>query len=367
MKHDPAKRPNEVFAIRPGEYLLTTAEKKRILLNNIYGVDIDPQAVEVTKLSLLLKVLEHENKETINQILRLFRDRALPNLDTNIKCGNSLIDSDFYRGQQASLFDDADIRRVNQFDWHKAFPQVMARGGFDGIIANPPYVRVQVLNEWAPLEVEYYKQRYKSASKGNYDIYVVFVEKGLSLLNKNGLLGFILPHKFFNAQYGEALRGLIAKGKHLSHVVHFGDQQVFEGATTYTCLMFLDKAGADKLTFERVDDLDEWRRTGKTTSGTVASKAITGAEWSFAIGKGAALLDRLRAMPKKLGDIADLFVGLQTDADEVFILEEVKREGNRVLCSSAATERTHQFEDLHLKRLLKGSLNIRRCWIYRRL
>ncbi|MCX6843362.1 MAG: N-6 DNA methylase, partial [candidate division WOR-3 bacterium] len=197
VKHDPAKRPNEVFAIRPGEYLLTTAEKKRILLNNIYGVDIDPQAVEVTKLSLLLKVLEHENKETINQTLRLFRERALPNLDSNIKCGNSLIDSDFYRGQQGGLF-DADIRRVNAFDWHKAFPQVFNRnpssspskgedrgegdnrqseignrewvGGFDADIGNPPYIRVQALNEWAPLEVECYRQHYRSASRGTCDI-----------------------------------------------------------------------------------------------------------------------------------------------------------------------------------------------------
>jgi hypothetical protein len=103
----------------------------------------------------------------INQTLRLFRERALPNLDSNIKCGNSLIDSDFYRNQQTSLFDDTDIRRVNQFDWQKAFPEVMARGGFDVIYGNPPYVRVQVLNEWAPLEVEYYRQCYRPANKGS--------------------------------------------------------------------------------------------------------------------------------------------------------------------------------------------------------
>ena len=71
--------------------------------------------------------------------------------------------------------------------------------------------------------MEYYKRRYRAAGKGNYDIYVVFVEKALSLLNERGQLGFILPHKFFNAQYGEPLRGLIAEGRHLADVVHFGD------------------------------------------------------------------------------------------------------------------------------------------------
>jgi hypothetical protein len=203
----------------------------------------------------------------------------------------------------------------------------MARGGFDADIGNPPYIRVQALNEWAPLEVEYYKQRYQSASKGNYDIYVVFVEKGLSLLNKNGLLGFILPHKFFNAQYGEALRGLIAKGKHLSHVVHFGDQQVFEGATTYTCLMFLDKAGADRLAFEKVDDLDEWRRTGKATRGAILDKAVTGGVWNFAVGDKVALLTKLGELPTTLGSIAErIGQGIRTSANEVYVLDFVKPE-----------------------------------------
>ncbi len=107
----------------------------------------------------------------------------------------------------------------------------MRSGGFDCVIGNPPYMRIQHMKEWAPIEVEYYKEHYKSASSGNYDIYVVFAEKGLSVLNERGKLGFILPHKFFNAQYGRPLRTVISQGNHLSSVVHFGDQQVFEGAT----------------------------------------------------------------------------------------------------------------------------------------
>ncbi|MFQ5858690.1 MAG: Eco57I restriction-modification methylase domain-containing protein [Anaerolineae bacterium] len=113
------------------------------------------------------------------------------------------------------------------------------------------------MKEWAPLEVEYYKQRYTAASKGNYDIYAVFVERGLSLLNERGRLGFILPHKFFNAKYGEPLRGLLAAGEHLSKVIHFGDQQVFAGATTYTCLLFLDKQGRERFHFVKAHDLTE--------------------------------------------------------------------------------------------------------------
>ena len=131
--------------------------------------------------------------------------------------------------------------------------------GFDAIVGNPPYIRIQTMKEWAPLEVEYYKRAYAAAGKGNYDIYVVFVERALRLLNPRGRLGFILPHKFFNAQYGEPLRRLLAGGRHLAEIVHFGDQQVFHAATTYTCLLFLDRAGRDEFRFERVADLAAWR------------------------------------------------------------------------------------------------------------
>ena len=115
------------------------------------------------------------------------------------------------------MFGEEERLRINVFDWEKEFPRILggADPGFDAVIGNPPYIRIQALKEWAPLEVEFYKKRYASAGKGNYDIYVVFVEKGLSLLNGKGRLGYILPHKFFNAQYGEPLRGLISKGKHL--------------------------------------------------------------------------------------------------------------------------------------------------------
>ncbi len=85
------------------------------------------------------------------------------------------------------------------------FLMFLMEGGFDAAVGNPPYIRIQALKEWAPVEVEFYKKNYHSASKGNYDIYLVFVEKGLDILKENGLLGYILPHKFFNAKYGQSL------------------------------------------------------------------------------------------------------------------------------------------------------------------
>jgi hypothetical protein len=143
------------------------------------------------------------------------------------------------------------------------------------------------------------------------------------LLNKYGRLGFILPHKFFNAQYGEPLRAVLSKGKHLADVVHFGDQQVFAGATNYTCLLFLDKAGSKQCHFVKVDDLTAWRINGESTEGKIPATKITSSEWNFTVGKGAELFEKLSKMPIKLGDIAHIFVGLQTSADKIYVLEEI--------------------------------------------
>jgi hypothetical protein len=340
--------------VREKDWRLTTQERKRILLNNIFGMDIDTAAVEVTKLSLLLKVLEGETEQSLKQ-LPLFHERALPDLGNNIKCGNSLIAPDYFDGKEQP--GDEDMKRINPFDWAKEFPEAQSTGGFDAVIGNPPYIRIQNMQEWAPLEVEIYKDLYDSAKVGNYDIYVVFAEKGLSLLRKGGLLGFILPNKFFNAQYGEGLRKILSEGRHLSGVVHFGDQQVFAGATTYTCLMFLEKAGVKECQFRKVADLSDWRTNGTAEEGSISVKKITASEWNFAAGASARLFERLDQMPAKLATVADrIFQGLVTGADPVFILTDAGR-GNYY---SDARGKDYLIEKELMHPLCKGSVNIRR-------
>ena len=355
----------------PG-WRLTITEKKRVLLGNVYGVDIDPQAVEVTKLSLLLKVLEGESQQTLDNQFRLFHERALPDLGGNIKCGNSLIGPDFFNGHQLKLFDDAERYRVNIFDWHAEFPEIMGpppdprnpspqspnpKFGFDAVIGNPPYVRIQTMQEFAPQEVEFIKKAYRSASQGNYDIYVVFVERGLSLLRRDGVLGFITPHKFFNAKYGQPLRSLIADGRHLSHAVHFTDQQVFKGATTYTCLLFLDKLPAPSCHFVRIDNLDEWLATGRVDDGDIPAKRITGSDWNFTVGANVRLLEKLRGFPTKLVDCAEkVYQGLATSADSVYVLEGRRsRARHSTLVSHSLDGIKVTIESAILRPLLKGS------------
>ncbi|MDX9746713.1 MAG: N-6 DNA methylase [Syntrophales bacterium] len=352
---DKGKTPR-IYLSPKGEWRLTTDERKRILLNNIYGVDIDHQAVEVTKLSLLLKVLEGEDEQSIGKQMRLFHERVLPDLSKNIKCGNSLIGPDFYDHQQLNLFVEEEIFRINAFDWNTEFAEIMKNGGFDAVIGNPPYVRIQGLKEWAPTEVEFYKQRYKSAGKGNYDIYVVFVERALQLLNKQGKMGYILPHKFFQAQYGEPLRNLIAGGKHLAGIVHFGDQQVFNGATTYTCLMFLSKTPITKCHLLKVGDLGAWNKAGMAFDSFINGDQLSKNEWNFIVGSGTNLFAKLSENQNRLGSEAlRIFQGFKTGSDSVFILDVV---GKGIFASSCLKCEVHLenkllhplFKSGHLKR-----------------
>jgi hypothetical protein len=134
-------------------------------------VDIDTQAVEVTKLSLLLKVLEDETGETLNYQFKLFHERALPNLGGNIKCGNSLISPDFYDGKQMTMLDTEEAQRVNVFDWQIEFPEIFKAGGFDAVIGNPPW-GASLSEE----EKKYYSKKY-SSFMGNHESYLFFIER----------------------------------------------------------------------------------------------------------------------------------------------------------------------------------------------
>ena len=199
---------------------MTTSKKKEILLNNIHGVDIDPQAVEVTKLSLLLKVLEGESQETIGSQLGMFKERVLPDLGRNIKCGNSLIGSDYYQGHQLTMLIDEEERyRVNAFDWKTEFPQVFIQGGFDVVVGNPPYVRPHNLE---PEAKEYFWRTYKTFVK-KADLYSCFMEKSVSLLKPNGIFSYIVSNGWLRLDSFEELRKLLLSKTSLTTIIEFED------------------------------------------------------------------------------------------------------------------------------------------------
>ncbi|MCK9409419.1 MAG: Eco57I restriction-modification methylase domain-containing protein [Bacteroidetes bacterium] len=307
----------DVLFERDGKKYLTLKKKKEILTNNVYGVDIDFQATEVTQLSLYLKMLENATMNEAHQF-GMFKETILPDLRQNIICGNSLIGRDILEGELFSTIDEAHLKPMNYGD---VFPKIMKRGGFDVVVGNPPYVRIQNL-QTEIAQIDYLKRKYVAASAGNFDLYSVFLERALAFLKHDGKLGYIVPHKFFNSNYGRPLRGLLAKGNHVSKIVHFGDIQIFMGATTYTVLIFLEKRGANIIDVTKVDNIDNWIIGNGNTHGVMNTKELTSDTWSFTVGDAGSLLKRLDIYPLKLENLASrIFQGLKTGADPVFILE----------------------------------------------
>ena len=221
----------------------TDATMRSILANNIYGVDINQESVEITRLALWLRTA--------------LPDRPLTSLDNNIRCGNSLIGHDFYRSEQGQFeFSEEEKERINAFDWEAAFPQVFPpateKKGFDCVVGNPPYVKLQHFRQYQPRVAEYLLNAkrdghplYASTQTGNFDMFLPFIEKGIELLNPSGRMGYIAPNVWSVNDYGEGLRSYLAANHRLDRWIDFKSFQVFDEAITYTALQFYRRSPAD--------------------------------------------------------------------------------------------------------------------------
>jgi SAM-dependent methyltransferase len=207
IEDGPRKQAQELVRGRDGAWYLTSGEKKRILLQYIFGVDIDPQAVEVARLSLLLKFLEGESRNTMDFSQQWCIDGGLPDLSGNVRCGNSLIGPDFCYDRPRTAVDDERRKRINVFDWQAAFPTIMAGGGFDAVVGNPPWGQ-KVIENAADVK-RYIRRRYPS-TKGIYDMFRPFLERAIQLLRGGGALGMVLPDIVLLKDYEATRRCLLA-------------------------------------------------------------------------------------------------------------------------------------------------------------
>ena len=332
-----------------------------ILENNLFGVDINEESVEIAKLSLWLRTAKPHRK--------------LSSLNNNIKCGNSLID-------------DPDVAGDKAFDWHKEFPQVFGReqkavevtplekdktpdylklikeksaeaqlkaeqgialskealeiskqlaeyankleavsapnpkyeklkGGFDVVIGNPPYLRIQGLKEAYPEMTKYYDNTYKAAT-GNYDIYVLFLERSYQLINRMGLVSFILPHKFLISDFGAGIRQFFSLNKGISELIHFGSELVFKDASTYTCILTISKQPNVGINYRNTipSNLFDAGQFSKIPYSILNEK-----QWILNNESDTTVLDKLAKQPKQLKDVFDRFVqGIITGRDAIFCI-----------------------------------------------
>ncbi len=312
LDHNPIRHRKTVYKdVRGGQWRLTIPEKKRILTTHLFGVDIDPQAVEVSKLSLLLKVLEGETDQTIGQQMQLFHERALPNLADNIKCGNSLIGPAYFTG---GLLPDADeMKRVNPYDWDKEFPEAKNNGGFDCIIGNPPYGA-----EFLELTSTYLKNRYSTyVLRG--ESYLVFIERAITLLKTGGQFGYIVPDTYLNLGFTQTLRDYLLHNTKLREIVSL-PSKVFSGATVDTTLLFAEKADYSQECHEfdvAVQVFNKKRSISSVTEPDRVFKASTGI-WqklnAFNVNcdpMETALIRKLETIRDKISDTAEMFSGIK--------------------------------------------------------
>lgn len=289
-----------------------------ILATNLYGVDLNPSSVEITKLALWLHSARAKS--------------PLSSLDHTIRCGNSLIGPDFWVGRTG---DDDWRERVAAFDWQAEFPEIWPEkspGGFDIVLGNPPYVKLQNLMKVDPAVVGYLQasrgdDTYLSAQTGNFDLYLPFFEKGLRLLAPGGRMAFIAPSLWAVNEYGEGLRRLIHRTRQLERWIDFKSHQIFEEAITYTALQFFTKEPQDTLKIAlaphgEAADVD-W--TAPELAVPYASLPANG-EWLMANGPTRALIDRLARTCQRLDDPAltsAIFQGLVTSADYIYHLKRL--------------------------------------------
>jgi len=262
-----------------------------ILENNIYGVDLNEESVEIAKLSLWLRTAQPRRK--------------LNDLSSNIKCGNSLIDSKAVAGDKA-------------FNWQEQFPKVFAKGGFDVIIGNPPYVRKQGLMAHYPEMCEYYEKKFQSAT-ANYDIYALFMERCYSLINNKGIVSFILPHKFLIADFGVGIRKFFLVKNAVSELISFGSELVFQDATTYTCIIDLRKVKKESFLFKQINPVELFE---KIEFDIIRYKNLTEDQWILTGERVRKILAKINSQQLSLKTEFRRFVqGIITGKDAVFCVK----------------------------------------------
>ena len=317
---NPTRRKEADVFERDGKLHLTVKKKKEILLNNVYGVDIDFQATEVTQLSLYLKLLEDVTMHDAHQF-GMFKETILPDLRQNVYCGNSLIGRDISEGQ---LFANVDENKLKPMNFEDVFPKVMKRGGFDAIVGIPPYVRQEGLGA----QKEYFQKRFK-VYHGTADLFTYFIEKGISLLRSEGRFSYIVANKWMRSNYGEPLRQWLAT-QCVERIIDFGDMPVFGEVTTYPCILIVSKnmpqASIDITKIETLDNLELSNYVEEHTFSTDRNKLDRNV-WTLMDGTSSDLVEKLKSSGIPLGKYVKekIFYGVKTGFNEAFVINEATK------------------------------------------
>jgi type I restriction-modification system DNA methylase subunit len=327
----------EKYFIKNNNDVLLNLEGKRFLSAQcIFGVDIDPEAVEVSRMSLSLKIIDVYDSTQIYAEMGVFGMQILKNVGLNVKCGNTLVASDIFKQYPDLLTDEEQLLKTNVFDWESAggFENVFkVKKGFDYIISNPPYVEVKNYNIEYPYMHNYVKTSYKSARNGKVDLTIPFIEKGISLLNPKGKIGIIVQKRFFKTDYGKVIRGKITSNSLLSQIIDFEANDIFKGRITYIASLILDNTKPTLIYYFKCNEsaaripptLFELLNKEEDSSKFVElpSESLDENPWNF---EEINLLKLKTELLKLgcLGDVLDVKVGIQALWDKAYHVQNVK-------------------------------------------
>ena len=302
-----------------GQLRLKTSARKDLLTNCIFGVDIDAQAVEVCKLSLLLLVVENDPQ------LQFEFGHVLPSLDTNILCGNSLIGSDFDDALVHLEFDS----EVNPFDWEKGFPTIMSQGGFDAVVGNPPYLNIDAIWGKKDKRLAYLRRAYSDIYTDKTDLLFYFLEKSVRICK--GEIGVIVSRSFLEADKARNLRTWLAKNTRVRQILDFRDVLVFPKVGINTLIFRSTKSLAVKRTgFKRWKskelpkgyDSRTLRQPNQVEEVSIPIEELGGNIWNFGDNSEQKLIQKMDAKAVRWSSFAEVGKGMETGANGAFAFHD---------------------------------------------
>lgn len=323
------------FVVTNTDVIVNLIGKKAIMDNCIFGVDIDPEAVEVAKMSLSLKIVDaSENLESYNEI-GIFGNRILNGIGNNIRCGNSLVESDILETFPSLEGNEEELFKTNIFDWRgeHGFNEIFEeKDGFDFIIGNPPYVEVKNYNVDLPYMHQYIKEKFPSSKNGKIDLAIPFIERAIGLMNPTGRLGFIVQKRFLKTEYGKKIREIITASNFLSSVIDFETTSIFKDRITYVALLLLDKSSPDNFSFKlfrgNAETLASQLRETQTPDvspeeySILPATAVNANPWNFDDNQLIEVRTRLLQFGC-LGDYAKVRVGIQVLWDKAYHIRPI--------------------------------------------
>lgn len=395
--------------------------KTRIIQDSIFGVDIQPIAVQISKLRFFISLI-CEQPKIENHPEENYGYNPLPNLETKFVAANTLIgkakktdDMALFANprideitkklgeirkvhfsaktaqekkenreqdeklrkelskllEEDNIYSPEDARQLAEWNpYDQSAPASSffdaewmfgVKDGFDIVIGNPPYVRIQTLNNSDSKLVEKYNDLYSEITIGNYDLYLLFMYRGLQLINQKGMVTYIEPNKFLLATMGTKIRQLLKKENLIKRLIDFGTNQIFKTATTYTCIIFISQSESETFEYKKFNLGENYLDFNSIAFSDIDFKNLPDkANWALSNNSSNSVLEKIKAQKYKFIDITEkIFKGSSTGNDKIFLLDLVSENSKTYSVKSEVSPEPFEIEKKICRKFLYGESVLR--------